>query len=352
MAEKDRARHAFGSSQNLEAAMQSGKVDAFDILFLDGDTDPKVGWVTKDGKPVVMKSTSELKGQVAELKTEIATKVSAEEVETVVTEKVTEKVETVVTERVDTVITEKVETVVNDKVETLVTEKVTEKVAELAETKDYEISHKPDGTLVDYRDKEIRVLCGADVKFELQNSGAGSEPNKYYIGFKAYAPDGAVSFKEDLAEIIADDEMYYFEDNEFAGVDAEGRKYSIVWLPVAVYENDAWRYYGAISKEEHYIGWYYSVQWFDANGKVVASDCIRINLANEECYSSITPFYVNGVVDAKVEEVVETKVETIVETKVDAAIDGKVKDAVDTAKEYTDSKIAEVIEDSYGIIEF
>lgn len=45
----DRARHAYGKSENLEAALQSGAIDAYDILFLDGDTDPKVGWVDKNG---------------------------------------------------------------------------------------------------------------------------------------------------------------------------------------------------------------------------------------------------------------------------------------------------------------
>lgn len=47
MAEK--ARHAFGQSSNLEAALQSGAIDSYDILFLDGDTEPKVGWVDKNG---------------------------------------------------------------------------------------------------------------------------------------------------------------------------------------------------------------------------------------------------------------------------------------------------------------
>lgn len=45
----DRARHAFGNSANLESALQSGAIDAYDILFLDGDTSPKVGWVDKNG---------------------------------------------------------------------------------------------------------------------------------------------------------------------------------------------------------------------------------------------------------------------------------------------------------------
>ena len=45
----DKARHAFGQSANLEAALNSGAIDAYDILFLDGDTEPKVGWVDKNG---------------------------------------------------------------------------------------------------------------------------------------------------------------------------------------------------------------------------------------------------------------------------------------------------------------
>ena len=45
----DKARHAYGSSANLESAIQSGAIDAYDILFLDGDTDPKIGWVDKNG---------------------------------------------------------------------------------------------------------------------------------------------------------------------------------------------------------------------------------------------------------------------------------------------------------------
>ena len=45
----DKARHAFGNSANLESALNSGAIDAYDILFLDGDTEPKVGWVDKNG---------------------------------------------------------------------------------------------------------------------------------------------------------------------------------------------------------------------------------------------------------------------------------------------------------------
>lgn len=156
----------------------------------------------------------------------------------------------------------------------------------------YEIAHKPEGTLVDYRDKEIRVMCPADTEWTLQNSGENADANLYYIGFKAYAPDGAASFKEDLVEKIADDEMYFFENNDFAGVDANGRKYSIVWLPVAMNADGIWTYYGANSSDGKYIGWYYSVEWYDANGLKIGADTIRINLSNEDCHNNIKPYYV------------------------------------------------------------
>ena len=156
--------------------------------------------------------------------------------------------------------------------------------------KKYEISHKPEGVLVDYREKEIRVMCPNDTEWTLQNSGENADANVYYIGFKAYAPNDAVSFKEDLAEIISDDTMYYFEDNNFAGIDAQGRHYSIVWLPVARFDGNDWTYYGANSSESKYIGWYYTVEWFDKNQIKISSDTIRINLSNEECHTNIKPY--------------------------------------------------------------
>lgn len=50
------AKHAYGSSENLMDAINKGAVDAYDILFLDGDTDPKIGWVDKDGNVKIVKS--------------------------------------------------------------------------------------------------------------------------------------------------------------------------------------------------------------------------------------------------------------------------------------------------------
>lgn len=162
----------------------------------------------------------------------------------------------------------------------------------------YEISYKPDGALVNYGEKEIRVLCPVGTQFELQNSGEGADASLYYIGFKAYAPENAVSFKEDLAETISDDTMYYFEGNDFAGIDSYGRKYSIVWLPVARYDeaSAAWTYYGENSSTEKYIGWYYTVNWYNADGVMIDTDQIRINLSNENCHNTLKPYYMSEMV--------------------------------------------------------
>ena len=169
----------------------------------------------------------------------------------------------------------------------------------------YEVSNKPVGALVDYREKEIRVMCPANTEWKLQQSGENADASKYYIGFKAYAPSDAVSFKEDTAEIIADETMYSFENNEFAGIDVYGRKYSIIWLPVAAYDESAqtWTYYGATSNADHYVGWYYSVEWYDMEGVKIGTDRIRINLTNEDCHNEIKPFYMEGVVPNAIESI-------------------------------------------------
>lgn len=160
----------------------------------------------------------------------------------------------------------------------------------------YEISHKPEGTLVDYRDKEIRVMCPVGTKFEKQNVGAGGNGAYYYMGFKAYAPEGAVSFKEGDQGVI-EDEMFDF-NGDFAGIDEFGRKYSICWLALATYDNDTdtWTYFGKNSTVNKYIGWTYCVEWYDANGILIESDKIRINLSNESCHDNIEPFYMAGLV--------------------------------------------------------
>ena len=162
----------------------------------------------------------------------------------------------------------------------------------------YEIVSVPTGTLVDYREKEIRVMCPATTQWTKQNVGSTGNANMYYMGFKAYAPKGAVSFKEGDRGII-DDEMFTF-DNDFAGTDEFGRNYSICWLPLASYDagSDTWTYFGKNSSAKKYIGWTYIVEWYDADGVVIASDMIRINLSNEDCHNAIEPYYANSIVES------------------------------------------------------
>lgn len=155
----------------------------------------------------------------------------------------------------------------------------------------YEITSAPKGTLIDYRDKEIRVMCPANTVFEKQNVGPTGNANMYYMGFKAYAPEGAASFKEGDKGVIVD-EMFDFTGS-FAGTDQYGRNYSIVWLALASYDadTDSWTYYGASSSTEKYIGWTYIVEWYDADGTIISADKIRINLSNENCHLNLAPYY-------------------------------------------------------------
>lgn len=169
-----------------------------------------------------------------------------------------------------------------------------ELVKKTAEQVKYEITNKPYGTLVNYSENEIRVMCPADTKWTKQSVGGTGNANMYYMGFKAYAPEGAVSFKEGDRGVIVD-EMFTF-DSDFAGTDEFGRNYSICWLALASYDSasDTWTYFGKNSSVERYIGWDYVVEWYDANGKVIATDSIRINLSNEDCHMNTKPYYMTN----------------------------------------------------------
>lgn len=45
-----KAKHAFGSELNIQNALNEGKINAYDILFLD---EKKVGWIDKNGEVVI-----------------------------------------------------------------------------------------------------------------------------------------------------------------------------------------------------------------------------------------------------------------------------------------------------------
>ena len=276
----NRAKHAFGALENIDVALSAGKIDAYDILFVkDANGKPYVGWIDKEGQKVIVDDSAEL----AELENELATKANSQEVEAQIGQAM-----------VDMVTSANAYT--DGKVEAAINEHMVKK---------YEITSVPNGTLIDYRDKEIRVMCPVDTQWVKQNVGSTGNANMYYMGFKAYAPIGAVGFKEGDRGVIID-EMFDFS-GDFAGTDEYGRNYSICWLALASYDegSDTWTYFGKNSSTEKYIGWDYVVEWYDADGVVIASDCVRINLSNEDCYYAIKPYYVGSMmkeIDTKIEE--------------------------------------------------
>lgn len=51
-----RSKHAFGQLERVDSAINSGTIDAYDILFLtDANGKPYVGWVDKNGEKVVVR---------------------------------------------------------------------------------------------------------------------------------------------------------------------------------------------------------------------------------------------------------------------------------------------------------
>jgi hypothetical protein len=70
-----------------------------------------------------------------------------------------------------------------------------------------------------------------------------------------------------------------------------------VWLPVALYNEDkqSWVYYGENSSISEYFGWYFIVEWYNNNSKLVDSYSIRINLSNEDCHSNIEPYFMSNI---------------------------------------------------------
>lgn len=194
----------------------------------------------------------------------------------------------------------------------------------------YEITNKPVGTIVDYRDKEIRVMCPADTQWVKQNVGATGNSNMHYMGFKAYAPSGAVSFKEGDKGVIID-EMFDFT-GDFAGTDAYGRNYSICWFPLASYDeaSDTWTYFGKNSSVDKYMGWTYVVEWYDSDGFIISSDCIRINLSNELCHNAIEPFYLkDAMIDVSLNGTTLEEVEGVVDIPLGAGLKGSDEISID-----------------------
>lgn len=194
----------------------------------------------------------------------------------------------------------------------------------------YEISDTPVGTLVDYRDKEIRVMCPANAVFTKQAVGAGGDANNYYMTFKTYAPnDNVVGYIEHLNGQSDSEILTNFSTDKY------GRRYQPTWLSLAKYDvtTDAWTYFGKNSTAIKYIGWDYQIDWYDADGIMVASDKIRINLSNEDCHSNIEPYYMANVVK---EVAVNGTLLDVVEGRVNVTVPVfKGSDEIDVAEDGT-----------------
>jgi len=318
----DKAKFAFGSLAGLQDAIDSGRVDAFDMLCLIDDGVARVGWVDKNGVPQIVSIPEDDVLIVDELPETGKTGVIYIVGEIVYVWNGEKFI--VISESTD--LTDVKERLVALEEKTSSLEELVEAMGEKVDadevdakylSRKYEITDTPKGTLVDYREKEIRVMVPAGTQFVKQNVGANGLPNRYYITFRAYAPEGAVSFKEDVKPVIEDQTMWYFENNSSAGIDKYGRKYSVCWLSVAEYNeaSDTWTYFGAESTANEYAHKHYAVEWYDADGVVIASDYIRINLTNEDCHLNVEPYYVADIMQT-IEEKVDAKIEEIVEIPV------------------------------------
>lgn len=288
MAEK--AKHAFGALENIDAALAAGKIDSFDILFVkDENGKPYVGWIDKDGNKVVVDDSEELSA----LESQIATKANAEDVEAAIATKAdaTEVEAKIGKAVIDSVSEAKAYT--DGKIDAAIAEHLTQK---------YEIVDAPAGTLVKMSENEIRIMCPHDAKYHLQSVGTNGDPNTYYITFKTYVyDDNVVGYKEHLGSLVDAEILTDLKTDEY------GRRYQPTWLGVAKHDEttDTWTYYGANSNESKMIGWDYQLDLFDADGVMIASDSIRINLSNENCHFEIKPYYVGKMmseIDTKIEE--------------------------------------------------
>jgi hypothetical protein len=132
-------------------------------------------------------------------------------------------------------------------------------------------------------------MCPADAEFVKQAVGVGGDANSYYMTFKTYAPDDrAVGYIEHINGQADGEILTTFSVDEY------GRRYQPTWLALAKYDEatGTWTYYGKNSSVDKYIGWDYQIDWYDADGVMISTDSIRINLSNEGCHNNIKPYYV------------------------------------------------------------
>ena len=352
----DKARFAFGSLANLDGALQSGAVDAFDLLCLVDDGVARIGWVDKQGQPQIVSvpeddvllvdalpETGELgiiyiMGEVAYLWTGTQFIVISESTDLTETKDKLAALEAALEEKfaklqekdvaIEAEIAKKAdaEQVVADIEQAeadaiaeanAYTDKLEEEVSAKYISKKYEIAKAPVGTLVDYFDKEIRVMVPKATDFANLNNGIFGAEDMRYIECRIYAPEGAVGYKLDFNGTVGEGKVEDFANT----VDEHGRAYFATVPPIASYDaqSAAWVYYGTGSTTSHYVGWDLKTYWYDENDVMIDADSIRINLSNEDCHFEVKPYYV-GEMEAEIkkytDELIEAKIEEVKEIPV------------------------------------
>lgn len=141
-------------------------------------------------------------------------------------------------------------------------------------------------TRVSYRDEEIRVMYSTLTPWAPQDEA--EDPNTVTMALRAYAPADATGYRIALKDEITEGEVTAFGDP-----DSLGRNYVETRLPVATYDagDSAWTYLGSSSTAGKYVGWYVTVEWYNAGNKIIGSETIRVNLATESTFNSNIPGY-------------------------------------------------------------
>ena len=141
-------------------------------------------------------------------------------------------------------------------------------------------------TRVSYRDEEIRVMYSTLTPWAPQDEA--EDPNTVTMALRAYAPAEATGYR-----IALEDEITEGEVTAFGDPDSLGRNYVETRLPVATYDagDSAWTYLGSSSTAGKYVGWYVTVEWYNAGNKIIGSETVRVNLATESTFNSNIPGY-------------------------------------------------------------
>lgn len=161
-----------------------------------------------------------------------------------------------------------------------------------------EITSWPVGSRITYGEDYIRICASNDqLSYKLQNVGEGGNANTYYGDIRFYYPEGAVKVKHaswntnSSAPDMSGEEMCLIAE-EHPGVDENGRKFILDWLPFAYYvaENNLWVAYGWNKPLGEYAKLFNRLQWFDENNNLLRDDYIEFQYATDETFNAFGNF--------------------------------------------------------------